>query len=82
MNATGNAGNITYRGIQYACELCPAGMACDGVGLIGPTGSCGAGFFCKTGAPSFQPHCDTSQCSSMYGICPIGHYCPAESTGL
>eukprot|EP01042_Synura_sphagnicola_P000118 gene118-117_t len=80
MNNTLNAGNITFKGVQYPCDLCLTGYACDGVGLVRPTSKCGAGYFCKLGAPSAGPSCTSPTCASMYGICPVGHYCPPGTT--
>jgi hypothetical protein len=77
MSHTGATGGTLYAGVQIFCDLCGAGKACASKGMTS-TGTlpCAAGYFCKMGAPSATPICSSAFCENLYGICPIGHYCP------
>jgi hypothetical protein len=79
MSSTLAAGNITYQGRTYHCDLCPSTSACSVIGLSSSDASCKAGYFCKIGAPSSQPICGELFCQDMYGLCPVGHYCPSDT---
>lgn len=100
MSAERNTGNKTHQGngINYFCDLCPNGYACDGIGLSAPTSITAAGYWATAGAPTAMAVCDgipqlnltgvsllaaqafNSSCEDLYGICPVGHYCPPQST--
>ena len=73
-------GNVTFNGVAYHCSLCKAGYACDGIGLSNVTSVCSGGYWCAIGAPSNHPVCSDASCTPMYGICPLGHYCPLETS--
>lgn len=75
-----NEGNYYYKGINYYCELCPSGKACDGIGLYNYTSGITVGYWGYIGAPSSTPVCKNNNCTEMYGICPTGHYCPTNSS--
>jgi hypothetical protein len=77
MASTLATGNISYQGRHYHCDLCPSSSACSATSLTSPDSTCRAGYFCKLGAPSPQPVCGESFCTNMYGLCPVGHYCPS-----
>lgn len=67
---------------EYAtkCTPCPAGLACDTLGLASyPVKPCQAGFFCSVGAPHARPVCSDASCLTMYGICPTDFFCPVGS---
>ena len=54
--------------------MCLSGMYCSGVGLTEPTGDCGAGYVCYSGAAVQYPMDETTG-----WICPSGQYCPSGS---
>ncbi|XP_028816958.1 zonadhesin [Denticeps clupeoides] len=61
------------------CQPCPAGMFCAHPGLSEPSGLCGKGYLCRSGASS--PNGTDNSMSVEDNICPVGHYCPA-GTGV
>ena len=76
-----NDGNRTIRGINYHCDLCLSGKSCNSLGLLSYDGGIAEGYWAVEGAPSVIPVCnDLNVCGSMYGICPIGTYCPKNSS--
>jgi hypothetical protein len=75
-----NEGQHYFEGVNYFCNRCPAGKACDGEGLQNSTSNISGGYWASGGAPSATPICSSSLCLSSYGICPTGYYCPTNST--
>ena len=55
-----------------SCLPCPGGFYCDSLAATTPTGPCDSGYFCIASAGTETP-------TPVAGICPIGHYCPANS---
>ena len=53
------------------CLPCTAGMFCNITGLVAPSGSCYAGYFCPQGSSTATP---------MEYICPVGLHCPVGSS--
>ncbi len=80
MSSRMNEGSHYYDGVNYYCQLCPSGKACDGIGLSNYTGPVSAGYWSIQGAPTDTPVCTSSECQTYYGICPKGSYCPTNST--
>ena len=64
------------------CRPCDGGAYCSELNATSTTGSCAAGFFCTSGVSLRQPLVNTGNCSlSGDGdICPVGHFCPENST--
>ena len=56
------------------------GFACDGIGLTAPTGPCSGGYWCNIGSPASHPMCSSAACLTMFGICPVGSFCPTRTT--
>lgn len=80
MNSTLNTGDKTYQGINYFCDLCPSSFVCANTGLTMPSGGCGGGYFCSLGAKVTSPVCTANDtCAGMYGICPVGSFCPPKT---
>ena len=78
MSSTLATGNIFHNGRQFYCNLCGAGKSCESTGMTAPSNVlCAPGYFCKLGAPTSTPYCTSPYCANMYGICPVGNYCPA-----
>ena len=69
------------------CIPCTAGYYCDSLGMDfdpqtlgqGETLKCKAGYFCFSGASQYEPIDDISV-PPLFGICPVGHYCPEDGT--
>lgn len=80
MSSTLNTGNRVYQGTNFFCDLCPNGKACDGIGLSAFSSVVSAGYWSVLGAPTATPACIHQNCTAMYGICPTGSACPANST--
>ena len=80
MSGFRNNGNRVYNNINYYCDLCPNGYACDGIGLSNYTSVVAAGYWATLGAPTANPVCNNANCTDMYGICPTGSYCVKQST--
>ncbi|XP_070551430.1 uncharacterized protein [Ptychodera flava] len=70
----GTFNNVTGAKAESDCLDCPPGEVCEGMALVGPTGLCGAGYFCTGAAYTQYPTDDTTG-----NICPVGHYCPEGS---
>lgn len=69
----GTFGASKYLHLESECTPCLAGRYCEGKGLTNYTGSCAAGYWCKTGAKTRNPP-DEAQ---KHGKCPKGgYYCP------
>ena len=69
---------LTARTTLTDCLACPAGKACERLGLSDTSTlpDCAAGYFCKSGAISRYP----DQNGSTSGPCPVGHYCEVGTT--
>eukprot|EP01034_Spumella_vulgaris_P030137 gene30137-37301_t len=77
-----NNGSHYYNHINFFCPVCPAGTACNGVGLKNHTDTISAGYWSVAGAKTAKPLCvneTADSCLNMYGICPRGARCPAGS---
>jgi hypothetical protein len=79
MATTHATGNTTVDSILFICTPCTGGKACTATGLSSPDAVCGIGHWCQMGAPSIYPICSSSSCADLYGICPVGSYCPYAS---
>lgn len=75
-----NNGQKFFQGANYYCDLCPSGKACSSLALTNYSSIVSAGYWAAAGAPSATPICQFANCTTMYGACPIGYYCPAGST--
>ena len=58
-----------------ACLPCDGGKVCNGQGLPQPNDLCAPGFYCISGARSPTPTDGVTG-----NICPIGHYCPGNTS--
>ncbi|XP_052778533.1 multiple epidermal growth factor-like domains protein 6 [Mya arenaria] len=68
---------------ESECTSCIGGFYCGSDNLTSPSGPCGAGHYCTSGALSANPTMlSASQCPAgtvhpiVGDVCPIGHYCP------
>ncbi|XP_072885876.1 uncharacterized protein [Hemitrygon akajei] len=61
-----------YLSVASNCTLCGPGMYCGSTGLVKPSGSCEAGFFCLGNAKTPTP----LGSDDSGGLCPVSHYCP------
>ena len=57
------------------CVACDGGQFCGRRGLKEPSGPCLAGFYCVSNATISAP-----QDGVTGNICPLGHYCPSNTT--
>ncbi|XP_038634722.1 multiple epidermal growth factor-like domains protein 11 [Scyliorhinus canicula] len=67
---TGYYSNSTQNKRVEDCLSCPPGLSCDRQGLVSPSQSCDAGFYCPPGQNSSRP-------TSF--ICTRGNHCPQGS---
>lgn len=69
--------------LQRDCAACTLGRYCPARGQQQPTGSCAAGFYCKSGSSFQKPLRDLSTwidyVNTTYTSTDIGHYCEAGS---
>ena len=63
---------------ESQCTLCPGGFSCTLPGLSAPNLVCPAGYFCTLGA--LDNAGGVLAPSGVGGICPIGHFCPPQTT--
>lgn len=75
--------NLVGKSSVSDCISCPAGKACETLGIsVDPTSltayNCAAGFFCLLGAKTPYPY--TADPSGNWGPCPAGSYCPAGTS--
>lgn len=75
-----NDGNKSAHGINFFCDLCPSSKSCNSIGLSHFDGGISKGYWAVEGAPTTTPNCNHTYCASMYGVCPIGSYCPTNSS--
>eukprot|EP00163_Fabomonas_tropica_P011852 TRINITY_DN227_c0_g2_i1.p1 TRINITY_DN227_c0_g2~~TRINITY_DN227_c0_g2_i1.p1 ORF type:complete len:7500 (+),score=2428.07 TRINITY_DN227_c0_g2_i1:177-22676(+) len=63
------------------CTDCTPGFYCNGPGLTAVSGVCAPGYYCTLGAVSATPMAAQLNrlATSQGDICPVGHYCPANS---
>jgi hypothetical protein len=66
----------SYQGLTYHCDLCPGGTACEVTGLSTYNTQCAPGHWCAIGAINRNALCAGGFCINMYGICPVGYFCP------
>jgi hypothetical protein len=57
------------------CKDCLPGSYCSAQGLSAVSGTCSAGYYCKTKSTLQAP--ETADVNGNFGPCPTGHYCPA-----
>ena len=60
------------------CKPCPAGKFCGAEALQAVSGTCAAGFYCKTNSPFEKPAFDDA--GGNFGRCPTGHFCAAGTS--
>ena len=53
-------------------------MYCGAEGLSTVSGTCSAGYFCKTNAIYAAPA--FTDVSGNYGLCPVGYYCASSTS--
>ena len=74
---TGTYNPFTGMKASTDCISCPPGYACTTTGMTSVSTTCGAGYWCYTGASEASP---SSTVSEKYGPCPVGYYCIAGSS--
>jgi hypothetical protein len=64
---------ITGRKSVADCLSCTTGSYCALPGLIAPTGTCTAGYYCNSKA--IEPSPQVEDANKNFGPCPAGYYC-------
>ena len=68
---TGYFNDLQGRKQVNDCTPCTGGDVCDHQGLISPSGSCAAGYYCRARANQTTP-----ELGDDANVCPAGFYCP------
>ena len=79
MPSTLNTGFHFMLGINYLCYPCPSGKSCNQTGLSHANGGINKGYWSIAGAKTATPICSDFSCSELFGLCPIGSYCPGNT---